>query len=183
MKTYTTEPYSSNVPLIAAHDNLLLKLPTNKECRLSSHLCTVFRSSPMTHNSYPLNGEVGDVLADREAVPSFNPFHSLEDINSIFLDPIRGGNAVMSQHRIPYGGLLDLEKPYDQSIPCSCLDDPNFQTPDFKSFNYYNYCLGMNIQPHNLGHHTFMVCAPRLVVLAVPHFINPQMHFWHLKQM
>ncbi|EOY19249.1 Type-b response regulator [Theobroma cacao] len=97
------------------------------------------------------NGKAGGVNADPLAVPSFNPFHSLEDINSIFLDPIGGGNTVMSQHRIPYGGLLvDPQKPY-QSVPYSCLDDPNFQTPDFKSFNYYNYCLGMNIQPHDLG--------------------------------
>ncbi|KAK6273005.1 hypothetical protein POUND7_010088, partial [Theobroma cacao] len=103
-----------------------------------------------TRRSNCRNGEAGDVNADRVAVPSFNPFHSFEDMNSIFLDPSRGGNTVMSQHRIPYVGLLDPEKPY-QSVPYSCLDDPNFQTPDFRSFSYYNYCLGMNIQPHNLG--------------------------------
>ncbi|XP_021296813.1 two-component response regulator ARR12-like [Herrania umbratica] len=85
---------------------------------------TRFSSTKRTNRRY---GKAGDVNADPVAVPSFNPFNSLEDIM-----------------------LVDPEKPY-QSVPYSCLDDLNFQTPDFKSFNYYNYCLGMNIQPHNLG--------------------------------
>ncbi|XVF34240.1 hypothetical protein REPUB_Repub18cG0042500 [Reevesia pubescens] len=110
----------------------------------------VIQSSSNARSTNGIKWEVGDVNGDRLAVPRFNRFQSLEDMNSIFLNQIRGGNTVMSQRMIPYGSSLVPNNQY-QSLLCSRLDGPNYQTPDFKYFDYYNYCLEMNIQPHNLG--------------------------------
>ncbi|XWS73218.1 hypothetical protein CRYUN_Cryun02cG0108100 [Craigia yunnanensis] len=105
--------------------------------------------SSSTRSKKRIKWEVGDVNTDRLAVPRVNRFHSFNDMNSIFLNQ-RGGNTLMSQLMIPYGGSLVPDNPY-QSLLHSCLDDPNSQMPDFKSFSDYNYCLEMNIQLHNHG--------------------------------
>ncbi|XVE71804.1 hypothetical protein DITRI_Ditri10aG0181400 [Diplodiscus trichospermus] len=88
----------------------------------------VIRSSYARNHSHR-KWEDGDVNGDRLAVPRFNRF----------------------QPMIPYGRSLVPDNSF-QSLPNGCLlGDPNFQTPDFKSFNYYNYCLQMNIQPQSVG--------------------------------